>query len=231
MLKLVVMEEELLFPFTHCERFYKLLMKNNMLWFGENKMVVQLFMSHTKKDEKFCDKFDVQAARVGVKVFRSEFEEIKHPAWKTIKKQMDASTAIFLLVGKQLVKSQAASEKDPELREEWKHTQNWIAYEIGLACERGIDVWVLCENVDINFPVPYFNNYAIYGQAKWIRGILEDYIEGETFPYGKKAKWKDYCPYKNCGAKFNMHSIIEIDGKVVCPTCLRKMVYKKGHLL
>jgi len=48
-------------------------------------MVVQLFMSHTKLDENFCDKFDRAAARVCVKVFRSEFEEIKTPAWKTKK--------------------------------------------------------------------------------------------------------------------------------------------------
>ena len=126
-------------------------------------MVVQLFMSHTKLDKDFCDRFEIVAVRVGVKVFRSEFEEIKPPAWKTIKEQMDASSAMFLLVGKQLVKAQAASEKDPKLREEWKHTQNWIAYEIGLACERGIDVWVYCDHVKINFPVPYLNNYAIYG--------------------------------------------------------------------
>ena len=188
-------------------------------------------MSHTKKDKKFCDKFDIQAARVGVRVFRSEFEEIKPPAWKTIKKQIDASTAMFLLVGKQLVKAQEASEKNANSREEWKHTQNWIAYEIGLACERGIDIWVWCNNVDINFPVPYFSNYAIYGQAKWIRGILEEYSEGETFPYGKKTKWKDYCPNKRCGARFNMHSVIEVGEKAVCPTCLHDMIYEQGHLL
>ena len=202
-----------------------------MLWFGENEMVVQLFMSHTKKDEKFCDKFDVQAARVGVKVFRSEFEEIKTPAWKTIKKNIDASTALFLLVGKQLVKAQAASEKDPKLREEWKHTQNWIAYEIGVACERGMDVWVWCDGVKIKFPVPYLNNYAIYGKAKWIRGILEYYSEGGTFPVGEEPEFEDYCPYEKCGARFNLHSIIPVKGEVVCPTCLRTMVYPEGHLL
>lgn len=192
-------------------------------------MVVQLFMSHTKLDKEFCNRFDIQAARVGVKVFRSEFEEIKSPAWETIKEQIDASDALFLLVGKHLVKSQAASERDPKLREEWKHTQNWIAYEIGLASEREIDVWVLCDLVDINFPVPYFNNYAIYSATRWIREILEFYGRGETFPYGEFPELMNRCRYKNCGAKFNMHSVIQVGQKVVCPTCLRKMVYKKGH--
>lgn len=193
-------------------------------------MVVSLFMSHTKLDKEFCDRFDVVAARVGVKVFRSEYETIENPAWKTIKEQMDVSSAMFLLVGKELVKAQAASEEDSKLREEWKHTQNWIAYEIGLACERGIDVWVVCDNVDINFPVPYLNNYAVFGSSEWIRRILEAYSGGENFPLGKWDR-EDYCIYENCKAKFNMHSVIPVDGKVICPTCLRKMIYKKGWLV
>lgn len=53
----------------------------------DEQMVIQLFMSHTKLDKNFCDRFDIMAARVGVKVFRSEFEKIKPPAWSTIKKR------------------------------------------------------------------------------------------------------------------------------------------------
>lgn len=192
-------------------------------------MVVQLFMSHTKRDKEFCDEFDVAAARVGVKVFRSEFEEIKSPAWKTIKKQMDASSAMFLLVGKQLVKAQEASEKDSESREEWKHTQNWIAYEIGLACERGIDVWVWCDDVGINFPVPYLNNYAIYGEQKFIRTVLEEY--GESGSYHSPKARKDWCIYEKCGAKYNLHSMIPVNGEVICPTCLKVNIYTSGWLL
>ena len=194
-------------------------------------MVVQLFMSHTKKDKEFCDRFDIQAARVGVRIFRSEFEEIKPPAWKTIKENIDASDALFLLVGKQLVKAQAASEKDSKSREEWKHTQNWIAYEIGVACELGIDVWVMCDNVDINFPVPYLNNYAIYGTASWIRSVLKVYRDGESYPLGEYPERVDTCANKKCRAKFNLHSVIKVKQVVVCPTCLRSYTYTKGHLL
>jgi len=191
-------------------------------------MVVQLFMSHTKLDEDFCDKFDIAAARVGVKVFRSEFEEIKPPAWETIKNQIKASAALFLLVGKELVKAQAAS--DSKSREEWKYTQNWIAYEIGVACQRGIDVWVCCDSVEINFPVPYLNNYAIYGDQKWMRAILEAYGEGETFPLGKKGR-NDRCVYETCQATYNLYSIIPKNGKVTCPTCLKTNIYTEGWLL
>lgn len=51
-------------------------------------MVVQVFMSHTKRDRECCDKFDSVAARVGLRVFRSEFETIKTPAWKTIRDEI-----------------------------------------------------------------------------------------------------------------------------------------------
>ena len=63
----------------------------------------QIFISHTKKDEEFCDIFDRIVARVGIKAFRSEFEAISAPPWKTIKKAMNKSMVLFFLVGKKLV--------------------------------------------------------------------------------------------------------------------------------
>jgi len=204
-------------------------------------MVVQVFMSHTKLDEEFCDKFDSAAPRVGVKVFRSEFETIKSPAWKTIKKQMGKSSAMFLLVGKELAKAQAMSDKSKEHRDKWKHTQNWIAYEIGLACQKGIDVWVVCdEGVTLNFPVPYLNNYVAYGLGAieekgkrpigLIRWVLERYSEKKDFAlkYGDRDT---KCPYENCGAEFNLHSVIDKKGEIVCPTCCQTIVFPEGWLL
>jgi len=203
-------------------------------------MVVQLFMSHTKLDKAFCDKFDVAAARVGVRVFRSEFETIKPPAWKTIKKQMELSSAMFLLVGKKLVEAQAASNRSVKARDAWKHTKNWIAYEVGLACQRGIDVWVICDDVDINFPVPYLNNYALnlesieedgsIDKIGLIRWILEEYSKGKSFPFGIGGRG-DTCVYEDCLAQYNLHSQVEKNGEVVCPTCLRTNVYPEGWLL
>ena len=143
---------------------------------------------------------------------------------------MDASSAMFLLVGKELVKAQEASGKGAKLSEEWKFTQNWIAYEIGLACEREIDVWVWCDDVEINFPVPYLNNYAIFGQQKTMRGILEEYSEGRNLPLGKWGR-NDQCIYDQCGATYNLHSTISKGEKAVCPTCLRRNIYTEGWLL
>jgi len=192
-------------------------------------------MSHTKLDEEFCNKFDVVAARVGVIPFRSEFEEIKPPAWKTIKDAMNKSSALFLLIGKKLVKSQTSSEVDEKAREEWKFTQNWIAYEIGLACQRGIDVWVVCDSISINFPVPYLNNYEIWGihpktkhSLSFWKGVFTDYRNGRGFPVNR-TRTPIECPH--CKAVFNLHSILPENMQVICPTCLRTMVFSEGWLL
>ena len=198
-------------------------------------MVVRIFMSHTKLDRKFCDRFDTAAARVGVKVFRSEFETIEFPAWKTIRDEMDKSSALFLLVGKELVKAQALSEANKESMADWKFTQNWISYEIGLACQRGIDVWVMCDAVRINFPVPYLNNYSLWGirpedskSLSFVKGIFNRYSEGKSFSIGVIPNRKCTCPY--CGAIFNLHSEIERGGEALCPTCLGEMVFHKGWI-
>lgn len=78
-------------------------------------MAYQVFISHTKDDIEFCDRFDRACARVGLRAFRSEFETIKVPQWETIKEAMENSIAMFLLVGKQLVAHQAALSHDLEI--------------------------------------------------------------------------------------------------------------------
>jgi len=200
--------------------------------------MVQVFMSHTRLDREYCDKFDSAAARVGVKVFRSEFETLEAPAWKTIKDEINKSSALFLLVGKELVKAQASSEFILDAREKWKFTQNWISYEIGLACQRGIDVWVICDSVPINFPVPYLNNYAIWGIQRehppslaWIKWVFTEYSNGRSIPIDREPKIKCICPYDGCKSIFNLHSEIPKNGEVPCPTCLRTMTFKNGWLL
>ena len=192
-------------------------------------MAYQIFLSHTKDDVEFLDKFDRAVARVGIKAFRSEFETIKIPQWKTIKEAMDKSIAMFLLVGKQLVAHQASPTPD------WKYTQNWIAYEMGLACERGIDAWVCCDDVEINFPVPYFNNYACWGISTktnfdWLKGVLELYNSGVTYTAPIAGRYI-HCPHKDCGIDFNLHSTLPAGTTINCPQCLRGMVFEKGFLI
>ena len=193
---------------------------------------IHVFVSHTKKDKKFCDEFDSVCARVGIKAFRSEYEDITKPAWKTIKEEMNKSVAMFFLVGKELVKSQDLNDPD------WRYTQNWIAYEMGLACQKGIDVWAICDDVLINFPMPYINNYLNVTLKDrvafdYIRYVLAWYKNRGTFPY--LFKYSDgtncgvSCPYEDCLLEFNLHMQLEPGSKIRCPQCLHDIVFKKGH--
>ncbi len=129
---------------------------------------------------------------------------------------------IFLLVGKKLAKAQETFRLD------WKYTQNWIAYEIGLACQRGIEVWVVCDNVEINFPVPYLNNYLPFSlrnedSFRYMRDVLEDYNTGIRFQFSHEdlATIAISCPYENCGVEFNLHATLHPGDKIKCPHCLR----------
>lgn len=194
-------------------------------------MAIQIFLSHTKLDKDLLDRFDNVAARVGLKFFRSELENIQAPAWATIKKEIETSAALFLLVGKELVSAQASS--DSAKRKEWKFTQNWISCEIGMACQRRMDVWVICDNVEINFPVPYLNNYVLYGidpESKtdlgWWKGILEIYNKGGTFGVIDPRRGFKCL---NCGTSFAVWSELHAGDRLICPTCLFVTTFPKGH--
>jgi len=190
-----------------------------------------IFLSHTKDDKEFCNRFDNAAASVGLRRFRSEFEKIEPPAWKTIKTEIDKSSALFLLIGKELVKSQESKS------EEWKYTQNWISYEVGLACAIKKDVWVWCEEQPINFPVPYLNNYVLYGFGStdepyigFLKIVLEGYNHGLKFPLGwGKRGFK--CPHNKCGAQFNLHNSMPKGSVFACPTCLREITLNEDWLM
>ncbi len=191
-------------------------------------MAIQVFYSHTQKDVEFCDIFDRACARVPIKAFRSEFEKMDLPAWQTIRNAIRNSQALFLLVGKKLVKAQ--SLHDPT----WEHTQNWIAFEIGVACERGIDVWVVCDDVKINFPVPYLNNYLTVSLRNkqsfdYFVTILRKYAAGlkTTFP-DADPRFVIKCPYEDCKATYNLPVQLAPDAVKICPQCLRTMRFPKG---
>jgi hypothetical protein len=190
-------------------------------------------LSHTKLDKDFCDRFDIAAARVGLKLFRSELENIKNPAWATIKEEIEKSSALFLLVGKELVKAQASS--DTAKREEWKFTQNWISCEVGMACQRQIDVWVICDKVLINFPVPYLNNYEVAGlnleyrpDLEWWKIIFENYKEAKSYGLEGHVRYNFKC--LSCGSMYNLWTRLDAGFELTCPTCLSITKFPKGHL-
>lgn len=189
-------------------------------------MSVKVFESHTKLDSEFCDVFDRACARVGIDAFRSEYEHIKPPAWRTIKGELRQSQALFLLIGKALIEAQTKHKI------EWEYTQNWIAYEIGAASQLGIDVWVLCDNLQINFPVPYFNHYMPYSirdnQFDSLVMVLQMYAD-KMASVVKGLPGKLTCVYPDCSITYNLHGYVPKNGIVVCPCCLRQMKFPNGR--
>ena len=189
-------------------------------------MSVKVFESHTKLDNDFCDVFDRACARVGIDAFRSEYESIEPQAWQTIRNELRQSKALFLLVGKSLVEAQTIHSSD------WEHTQNWISYEIGIASQLGIDVWVLCDGIEINFVVPYLNNYLPYsirgeGNFKLFIRVLEEYASGKKYDLNETDAIT--CPYSDCLINYNLHAKVPKGGKIVCPCCLRRIVWPEGR--
>lgn len=131
------------------------------------------------------------------------------------------------------MKSQALSETNAEARERWKFTQNWIAYEIGVACQVGIDVWVMCDRVPINFPVPYLNNYDIWGiqpefkpQLDFIKSVFTAYVNGRHYPADETSLNRFQCPH--CEAVFNLASRLPKKMETNCPTCLKTLSFPNG---
>lgn len=179
-----------------------------------------VFLSHTKLDSAFCDRFDNICANVGIRRFRSEFAYIEKPSWRTIKEQLGKSRALFLLVGEKLVEQQA-SPYSPD----WKFTQNWISYEVGIAHQRNIDIWVVCDSVQINFPVPYFNNYVPFGldpeaSMEYMNAVLEAYLHGQCFPITHEPDSITLqCP--SCDIQFNLDATVETGVVIICPHCLK----------
>jgi len=178
-----------------------------------------VFLSHTRLDNDFCNRFDNICANVGIRRFRSEFAYIEKPSWRTIREQLGKSRALFLLVGKKLVEQQAYP-----VSPDWKFTQNWISYEVGIAHQRNIDVWVICDSVEINFPVPYFNNYQPFGlegfdSMEYLEYILSMYQRGHRFSLeANQGRLHTSCP--TCSIEFNLHASLQTNQFVVCPQCL-----------
>jgi hypothetical protein len=196
--------------------------------------VFQIFISHSKYDKEFCNAFDSACASVGLKRFRSEFENIEKPAWKTIKKEIKKSNALFLLVGKELTNRQRRCLVDSPEYTDWLFTQNWISYEIGVASQKGIDVWVLCDSLDINFPVPYLNNYHVWGvhledpnQRNFILNVLKAYQSARRVEFDERFSFS--CP--NCGATYNLFFPPAKEFKLRCPTCFKTQNFPDGWLL
>ena len=111
----------------------------------------QIFISHSRRDKGIRNFILAGFSQVeGVRPRVMELEDLEPPPWRYIKREIENSLAVFLLIGENVI--------DAGIQ-----THNWISFEIGLACQMGKDVWVFEPiNADIRFPVPYFDYFFLY---------------------------------------------------------------------
>lgn len=183
----------------------------------------QIFVSHSQNDKDIRSSFDTVFARTGVKSVCMEFENIYPPAWEEIKNQITASETVFLLLGSNIRSS--------------IHTQNWVAFETGLACAIGKEIWVFEQyGSNIEFPIPYLTDYMIYNlenknHFEYIRRIIEGYGKPiSILPLGVDHRTKRNIPtgilmecfYRNCKSKYFLHSHVETFN---CPSCRQQITF------
>jgi hypothetical protein len=195
----------------------------------------KVFISHSKHDKEYCDSFDSACARAGLQSFRSEFENIETPPWKTIKREINQSSALFLLIGKKFTERQRSVTTNTPEYTSWVFTQNWIAFEIGVASQKGIEVWVLCEDPDIYFPVPYLTNLYFWESKlsnpdqRHLIFFLKAYSKNNVIVFDKRMKHT--CPNPNCKATYNIIQSLGKGVKLKCPSCLEIMEFPDGFNL
>ena len=184
---------------------------------------MQAFVSHSQKDKDIRQQFSEVFAVAGVKPFYMEFESTYPPSWSQIKNEMSSSELVFLLLG-------------PNIRSSI-HTQNWVAFEVGLACAFGKDVWVFEQGESsIEFPVPYLTDYMIYnlnvsGHFNYVRKVLEAYKRPiPIFPLLDHPRKKRNIPRGmwmscgECGTNYALHTNIT---SYNCPSCRTPVTTKK----
>ena len=177
--------------------------------------MTKIFLSHSKEDKEMRDFFLKVFGLAGVQAVSVEFEYFPPPPWQFIKNKMLSSDAIFLLLG-------------PNVIDRGIFTQNWISFEIGLACQLRKEIWVFEQsNIPVRFPVPYLDNYVLYDpenrdHLNYIRSIIEAY---KVIPLLRKfpaAYARVTCPNQKCKVSFHLCTEIE---EFECPSCRQMMKF------
>ncbi len=177
-----------------------------------------VFISHSK-DDKRLDFFHKVFSGIHTKAVWMEFENIKPPAYQSIKDFVNGSDALFVLLSPELINL--------------RHTSNWVSFEVGLATnwrspfliqkviQDRIEVYVfepLQERLD--FCIPYCTYYMPYSGSNDEIKFLKELIEfAPNHNKGMPVK----CPYPDCQIEFKLLTQIE---NFSCPTCRRGISIK-----
>jgi len=184
----------------------------------------KVFISHSKHDPNLS-LFKEIFAMLPTESKWMELENVEPPPALSIRREINESDAVFVLLSENLVDLQ--------------HTSNWVSFEVGLASNRtppehaamsasgrsGLDIWVF-EPLEktVRFPVPYLTHYMRYpldqGAVKWLRDVLRD---SDPRHLGMATE----CPYEDCKISFRYLSRLYTDD-LWCPACRNYIRFHKS---
>lgn len=185
------------------------------------------FVSHSKDDPN-KDKLGIAVSTVGLQPVFMEYEEFHFTAWGEIRHNIEKSGVLFVLLNHIL------------LEEERAHTRNWIDFEVGIACERSLDVWVVEPKDRVEYNVPYLTHHIVMPNLwndesvktlkdailKW-RGY--DYSAGKLPSFRISNRNGYRCSNPKCELIFLQ---VNQENPFICPACrteqdLNGMMYEK----
>lgn len=110
----------------------------------------KVFITHSRHDAPILEHIAELIKIVGVEPILYRYD-YKHTdtAWQEIRYDIYKSHALFVVLSNNLSAS--------------SHTQNWVGWEVGVACAYRKRVWVFEElNRIVSFPIPYLTDYVPY---------------------------------------------------------------------
>ena len=185
----------------------------------------QVFLSHSKDDSRLRF-FEEACSAAGVILKKMELEDPEFPPWRSIGREINRSQMMFV------------SLSEPLLGLDYRHTQNWIDYEVGLACQRELPVWVFEPSEEqVDFPIPYCTHTVRFDQSnrehiKWLKVQLEYRRDHGAGRYGAHQQFprnmydgtpSTRCSNPRCGLEFFQ---LNSDGVFWCPSCRQPMEWK-----
>lgn len=113
----------------------------------------KIFISHSSKDIESINFFNTMFSTLNVSAIYEEYDQTegKHINNQKIKKDIEDSIAVFVLLDKQI--------------ENLKHTRDWIAWETGVAKGLNKKVFVFEKTQDygkIGIVIPHLDHFIVY---------------------------------------------------------------------
>ncbi len=187
-------------------------------------------MSHSRKDASVIQVFNEVFAKTGVKPIWMEYENWSQREdesnWSWISRHicMPNTVGVFVLLTRNVIDTNDSKRTLP--------TQNWVAYEIGIAAAASKPV-VIFKEEDVDFPAPYLTNYLPYSVTKVLTSdekewwgpdyakIFKDGYMRTTRSIIEDLKTGRECPapiYRcdNCLLSFHYHGT---SSSFKCPCC------------